>query len=146
MEQVHLLSKNLRRINNLYNKILLNELSTLKLDQHFEALLVLGMQDKPITQNTLAELLRTDKSRIVNIVYELGERGLINSTTNPDDRREHYISLSDKAEKLIPAIAKAVEKTNQLAVTGIKKEKLLAFMEVSELIERNLYVSVDRDK
>src|SRR3569623_980942 len=102
MEQELLLSKTLRRVKQLYHKILLRELAIRDLDQHFEALLVLSEQEKPITQNTLAELLQMDKSRIVSIVYDLGKKHLIISKTNPAYRRQHYISLSAKAKAAIP--------------------------------------------
>ena len=138
MEQVQLLSRNLRRVKQLYNRILLRELAAHNLDQHFEALLALSEQDKPVTQNMLAELLQMDKSRIVSIVYDLGKRNLIIIKTNPADRREHYITLSAKGKGAIPVIENTIAKVNELANTGISEEKLLAFFEASAAMHQNL--------
>jgi DNA-binding MarR family transcriptional regulator len=138
MEHVQLLSRNLRKVKQLYNKLLLRELAAHDLDQHYEALLILAEQDKPITQNMLAELLQMDKSRIVSIVYALGKKKLIISKTNPADRREHYISLSAKARAAIPVIESVIRKVNELANAGLTDEKLSTFFEVSAMMHQNL--------
>jgi DNA-binding MarR family transcriptional regulator len=138
MERVQLLSRNLRGIKQLYNKTLRRELSSHGLDMHFEALLVLSEQEKPVTQNMLAELLQMDKSRIVSIVYDLKKKNLITIKTNPADRRQHYISLSSKAREAIPVIEETVKKVNELVNAGISDEKLLAFFEVSGMMKKNL--------
>jgi DNA-binding MarR family transcriptional regulator len=113
-------------------------LATIELDHHFEILLLLDLQKTPITQNKLAELLRLDKSRIVGIIYELEQKGLIDVKRNPADRREHFINLSTKAKTDIPAIEKVVARINDLAKTGIPRDKLLTFIEVSEQLQLNL--------
>jgi DNA-binding MarR family transcriptional regulator len=91
MKHVQLISRSLRQINNLYKKMLTKELSAFQLDHHFEALLMLAIQDRPVTQNQLAELLQVDKSRVVSIIAYLEQRNLITIEKNPADRREHYI-------------------------------------------------------
>jgi DNA-binding MarR family transcriptional regulator len=138
MENVQFLSRNLKQIANLYTKILSKELAAVELDHHFEILLLLDLQKTPITQNKLAELLKLDKSRIVGIIYELEQKGLIDVKRNPADRREHFINLSGKAKTAIPAIEKVVAKINDLAKAGIPQDKLLTFIEVSEQLQSNL--------
>jgi DNA-binding MarR family transcriptional regulator len=138
MKHVQLISRSLRQINNLYKKMLTKELSAFQLDHHFEALLMLAIQDRPVTQNQLAELLQVDKSRVVSIIAYLEQRNLIMIEKNPADRREHYIHLSSDAVSSIPHIERSVEKINELAEFGIEHEKLATFFEVSELIQQNL--------
>lgn len=138
MKHVQLISRSLRQINNLYKKMLTKELSAFQLDHHFEALLMLAIQDRPVTQNQLAELLQVDKSRVVSIIAYLEQRNLITIEKNPADRREHYIHLSPDAVSSIPHIERSVEKINELAEFGIEHEKLATFFEVSELIQQNL--------
>jgi len=118
--------------------MLTKELSAFQLDHHFEALLMLAIQDRPVTQNQLAELLQVDKSRVVSIIAYLEQRNLITIEKNPADRREHYIHLSPDAVSSIPHIERSVEKINELAEFGIEHEKLATFFEVSELIQQNL--------
>ena len=138
MKRVELISKSLRQINHLYKKIIIKELSAIELDHHYEALLVLATQEQPITQNRLAELLQIDKSRMVNMIHYLEDKKMVYIERNPADRREHYVYLSSSAEKFIPAIERTVEKINELAKFGIAQEKLMAFFEVSEMIQQNL--------
>jgi len=145
MEQVQLLSRNLRRVKQLYNRILLRELAVHGLDAHFEALLALSEQEKHVTQNNLAELLQMDKSRIVSIVYDLGKRHLILIKTNPADRREHYITLSAKGREAIPVIESIIKKVNEMANMGLSDEKLSAFFEVSALMHQNLLHNIAAD-
>ncbi|NCD71123.1 MarR family winged helix-turn-helix transcriptional regulator [Mucilaginibacter agri] len=138
MKHIQLLSQNLRLINYFYTKSLDKELSSMKADYHFEALLVLADQEHPITQNQLAELLHIDKSRVANIVFSMEEQEIIIVKTNPADRRQHLISLSPKAVKSIPGIEKTVEEVNRMANLGISEEKLAVFKEVTEAMMHNL--------
>ncbi|SFT21821.1 MarR family winged helix-turn-helix transcriptional regulator [Mucilaginibacter polytrichastri] len=138
MKHVQLISRSLRQINHLYKKMLTKELSAFELDHHFEALLMLGIQDHPVTQNQLAELLQVDKSRVVSIIAYLEQKKLIKIEKNPADRREHYVHLSSDAVSSIPYIERSVEKINELAEFGIEDEKLATFFEVSEMIQQNL--------
>ena len=91
-----------------------------------------------MTQNKLAELLQIDKSRTAVIVFDLEKRGLVQIKINPDDRRQHYVSLSSTALTSIPNIELSIEKINQLAEAGIEQQKLSTFFEVSEMIQQNL--------
>lgn len=145
MERVQLLSRYLRGIKQLYNKTLRRELASHGLDVHFEALLALSEQEKRVTQNMLAELLQTDKSRIVSIVYDLKKKHLILIKTNPADRREHYISLSAKARAAVPIIEEVIKKVNSMVNAGIGDEKLQAFFEVSCMMRRNLLKNGDME-
>lgn len=138
MKNVQLISKRLKKINYLYTKMILNELSPFELDHHFEALLTLAVEEKQITQNRLSELLQIDKSRTAVIVFDLEKRGLIQISINPHDRRQHYLSLSPLALSSIPHIELSIEKINELAEAGIEQQKLMTFFEVSEMIQHNL--------
>lgn len=122
----------------MYKKILSKELSAFELDHHYEALLILAMQDEPVTQNRLAELLQIDKSRMVNIIFNLQQRDMLYTQQNPADRRQHYVYLSPAAKASIRHIEDVIEQTNKLAEDGITPEKLTTFFEVSEMMQRNL--------
>src|SRR5476651_532459 len=138
MKHVQLISQKLKQINHLYKKILINELSAMELDQHFEVLLTLSTHDEPLTQNKLAGLLQIDKSRMANMVFYLEQRNMVYTQLNPADRREHHVFLSSSAHASAQQIAQIIEKLNSLAEAGIASEKLRTFFEVSELIEQNL--------
>ena len=99
---------------------------------------MLAKQQKPITQNQLAELLHIDKSRVAHIIFSMEESKIVLVKTNPADRRQHLISLSPSALKSIPYIEQKVMEINELANTGISEEKLIVFTEVAEAMMQNL--------
>lgn len=138
MKNTELLSQNLRLINHLYTRSLTRELSSIDANHHFEVLLMLAKQQKPITQNQLAELLHIDKSRVAHIIFSMEESKIVLVKTNPADRRQHLISLSPNALKSIPDIEQKVMEINELANTGISEEKLIVFTEVAEAMMQNL--------
>lgn len=138
MKNTELLSQNLRLINYFYTRNLSRELSSLKVNHHFEVLLTLAKQKKPITQNQLAELLHIDKSRVAHIIFSMEESEIIMVKTNPTDRRQHLISLSPNALNTIPYIEKKVREVNEMANSGISEEKLMVFIEVAEAMMQNL--------
>ena len=138
MMNTELLSQNLRLINYLYTRNLVRELSSIRPNQHFEVLLILAKQQKPINQNQLAELLHIDKSRVAHIVSSMGESKIVEVKNNPADRRQHLISLSANALKSIPYIEQKVMKINELVNAGISQEKMLVFTEVAEAMMQNL--------
>ncbi len=138
MKNTELLSQNLRLINYFYTRNISRELSSIKADHHFEVLLMLAKQKQPITQNQLAALLHIDKSRVAHIIFSMEENQVVMVRTNPDDRRQHLISLSPTALKTIPYIEKKVKEVNELANTGISEEKLSVFIEVAEAMMQNL--------
>lgn len=138
MENIHLLSQNLRLINYFYTRSLAKELSAMKVGYHFEVLLILARQEQPLTQNQLAELLHIDKSRVANIVSSLQEKKLVTVKTNPADRRQHHISLSPDSFQSIPRIERKIQQINEKVHMGISKEKLAVFIEVAEAMMQNL--------
>jgi DNA-binding MarR family transcriptional regulator len=141
MKNVQLLSQKLRLISYFYNRNLARELAQIKVNHHFEMLLILAQQDQPVTQSQLADLLHIDKSRIANIVFALEEKKMVIVKTGKDDRRRHYVSLSPDALQFIPYIEKKVQEVNEQANNGISEQKLNIFLEVSEIIMQNLLKS-----
>ena len=138
MTSIQIISKNLRKISNLYNRLLVKQFSALDLDNYVEILLIISAQEHPHTQNQLAELFQIDKVRMVNILFNLSQKGLIEIARNPADRREHLVYLTPKAETIIPAIRDMLNQTTLLAQDGITKDKLICCFEVLKAMEKNL--------
>lgn len=56
---------------------------------------LLGLGDEPVyTQAALAKKIRADKTRIIGVLDELQQRGLIRRDPDPADRRARLISLT----------------------------------------------------
>lgn len=138
MPRMPLLSLRLRIISKLYTRLLSREMSELDPGLYFEVLLLLSQHESPLTQNQIAEQLRVDKSRVVNIVYYLSSKELIFVENKPDDRRHHNIYLSPAGRSLVPVIMQKVHALNGITTAGIAENDLLVFLKVARQMEHNL--------
>ncbi|MFB9841190.1 MarR family winged helix-turn-helix transcriptional regulator [Mucilaginibacter ginsenosidivorans] len=143
MHSLQLLSQNLRRISKLYSRLLSCEIPVFESDACFAAILILSAQKAPVTQNKLAELLKVDKSRIVHLLLTLNKAQLVDIEVNPDDRRQHYVSLSARGREMAPLISQKVMHIDQLSKNGISNHDLSLFYEVTQKIEQNLAACID---
>ncbi|MEU7630951.1 MarR family transcriptional regulator [Nocardia sp. NPDC049220] len=62
---------------------------------------LLGLGDEPVyTQAALAKKIHADKTRIIGVLDELQERGLIGRDADPVDRRARLVSLTESGRAL----------------------------------------------
>src|SRR6516164_8768156 len=60
-----------------------------------------ALVEQPVrTQAALAQAIRADKSRIISVLDELQERGLIHRQPDEADRRVHLLSLTPEGDRL----------------------------------------------
>ena len=60
-----------------------------------------ALVEQPVrTQATLAQAIHADKSRIIGVLDELQERGLIQRQPDEADRRVHLLSLTPAGDRL----------------------------------------------
>src|SRR5271169_2240235 len=79
-----------------------------------------ALAEQPVrTQAALAQAIGADKSRIIVVLDELQEQGLIRRYPDPDDRRVHLLSLTPAGGELRVAVQ-----------TGIRhnEERILAHL------------------
>lgn len=56
---------------------------------------LVALADEPVrTQAALADAIRADKTRIIPVLDDLQQRGLIDRSPDPADRRSHLLSLT----------------------------------------------------
>jgi DNA-binding MarR family transcriptional regulator len=56
---------------------------------------LVALADEPVrTQAALADAIRADKTRIIAVLDDLQQRGLIERSPDPADRRSHLLSLT----------------------------------------------------
>ena len=82
---------------------------------------------------------------MVNIVAQLSQKGLISVIKNPLDKREHFVYLTPKAEKIIPELSNIIGNTILLLQEGVPHKNLINCFEVLRIINNNL-LSVVREK
>jgi DNA-binding MarR family transcriptional regulator len=59
------------------------------------------LADEPVrTQAALADAIRADKTRIIPVLDDLQQRGLIERSPDPADRRSHRLSLTAAGRRL----------------------------------------------
>jgi DNA-binding MarR family transcriptional regulator len=108
------------------------------LERYHYALLLIDEHQEKLTQKELAKLLQVDKSFIVSMIDYLASNELVCRETNCDDRRQHFLILTEKATKIIPMINQVYKSLNKQAFAGIEKDKINQFFEVIKDLQNNL--------
>lgn len=103
------------------------------------------MNNGKLSQKALAELLDKDKSAIVSIIDILTEKGYVTRVVNPDDRREHLISVTEKAKKDVPQIIEAFENLNRDITKDISAEEMQTFYKVLNQMKSNIQPFLKHD-
>lgn len=114
------------------------KLAHLEIDRHFYLLYRIDKSNEPLTQSQLSDLILQDKSAMVRIVDYLVERGMVKRVQNPNDRREYYIALTTKAEKIMPDIRSAFDELDRVALNNLTKSQLNDMHEGLHIISENL--------
>lgn len=98
--------------------------------QHFALLRYLSHAEGR-SQQALAELLHIPPSRMVALVDDLQERGLVERRPNPSDRRAHAVHLTTKGKRLLGravAVAGRHERRLCAPLTDEERATLLALL------------------
>jgi DNA-binding MarR family transcriptional regulator len=62
---------------------------------------LVALADEPVrTQAALADAIRADKTRIIPVLDDLQQRGLIERSPDPADRRSHLLSLTTAGQQV----------------------------------------------
>ncbi|MBL7882526.1 MAG: MarR family transcriptional regulator [Bacteroidia bacterium] len=113
-------------------------LESIDLERHYTTLILIHKTKNKCTQQYLSDMLHVDKVYMVHILDYLNEKGLVKRIKNPEDRREHLISLTAKGGKVIPEIEKSINQLNQIGLKGISKEEQKVFWMSVQTIMNNL--------
>ena len=68
------------------------------------SVLKLLQEKKLLTQARISEELLADRATVCSVVAKLDQKGFIQKSPSPEDRRAFTISLNDRAEKAVTAI------------------------------------------
>jgi len=71
------------------------------------------------TQAALAQSIGADKSRIIGVLDELQERGLIQRRPDPADRRVHLLSLTEAGSRLRESAREAIQRQEEERVLSV---------------------------
>jgi DNA-binding MarR family transcriptional regulator len=71
---------------------------------------LLRLDDRPLrSQAALAEAIGADKTRIIDVLADLEERGLISRTPDPADRRVRLLALTPEGHRVRTAAQSAIQ-------------------------------------
>jgi DNA-binding MarR family transcriptional regulator len=75
---------------------------------------LLHLDETPIrTQTALAEAIRADKTRIIAVLDDLENRGLIRRRPDPGDRRARLLSLTAEGRQLRDRVQSAIQENEE---------------------------------
>jgi MarR family transcriptional regulator for hemolysin len=121
-----------------YFGALTKRLEHLEIERHYSILIFIENAKEGCTQQCICDCLKIDKVTMVGTLDYLIKKKFVKKTINPDDRREHFIRLTDKAIKILPEIHKAIEGLNNEAFKGMSKEKQKDVYQALHLLQTNL--------
>ena len=81
------------------------------------------------TQAALAKAINADKSRIIGILDELQERGLIRRQPDEADRRVHLLSLTPAGDRLRRAVEAGIRRREEEVLSVLEPAERDAFLE-----------------
>lgn len=104
------------------------------IERYYFPLYIIGKNSGEISQQELADQVLTDKVSLVRILDILTEDGWIERTKNPLDRRQHLLSITEKAKPWIKEIENGLRETNEYFFEFIPEEKRSEFREMLSLM------------
>src|SRR6516165_6656646 len=88
-----------------------------------------ALVEQPVrTQAALAQAIRADKSRIIGVLDELQERGLIHRQPDEADRRVHLLSLTPEGDWLRQSVEAAIRASEREVLATLPAGDREAFL------------------
>lgn len=97
-----------------------------------------ALVEQPVrTQAALAQAINADKSRIIGVLDELQERGLIRRQPDEADRRVHLLSLTPAGDRLRRSVEAGIRRREEEVLAVLAPGRRDAFLEsLKALYER----------
>ena len=96
-----------------------------------------------LTQQQIADYLLKDKNSVVKLVDGLEDRKLVRRTSNPKDRRQNLIEVTDYAKSIQEKVTKVAVDAVDKIVNGISKEDMQAYIRVLSKMAENMNNDID---
>lgn len=90
------------------------------------------------TQKEIEEDLQVSHPTVVGIVSRMEQKGFLQTWTDPMDRRNKLVCLTDKARQVDQEIDATVEKQDQMLLRGLSEQQVDELRGYLALIIRNL--------
>ena len=80
------------------------------------------------TQAALAEFIGADKSRIIGVLDELEDNGLLARTRDPADRRARFVAVTDEGRSKRRAVQADIQRTEERLLAELPPADRAAFL------------------
>ena len=88
-----------------------------------------ALVEQPVrTQAALAQAIHADKSRIISVLDELQERGLIQRQPDETDRRVHLLSLTQAGDRLRRSVEADIRRREEEVLAALPPADRDAFL------------------
>jgi DNA-binding MarR family transcriptional regulator len=84
------------------------------------------------TQAALAEAIGADKTRIIAILDELQQRGLIERVADPDDRRARLLAITKEGRRVKDAVQTTIQRGEERWLGTLSAADRAVFLRVLE--------------
>ncbi len=126
------------KISRIFLADLQRNLSHLDIDRSYYPLVLIQAGNGQLTQKELSGKLLCNKVQAVRIIDYLSSNGYVERVKNANDRRKINLTITGKAEKVLPDIRMAFYKTTSTAVKGIPENQVDELYFLLTKIENNL--------
>lgn len=91
-----------------------------------------------LTQQEIADIVMKDKNSIVKLVDGLEKRNLVKRVSNPKDRRQNLIEVTDYAMSIRERVTELAMEAVDRIIKGIPKEQMNTFIVVLSKMADNM--------
>ncbi len=96
-----------------------------------------------LTQQQIADITLRDKNSTVKLIDGLESRKLVTRVSNPDDRRQNLIKVTDYSRSIKDKVTKVAMDSVQKIIRGLAQPDLEAFVRMLSKMELNIDPKVD---
>jgi len=109
---------------------------------HVPVLVALA-EEGPLTQRELAQRTRVEQPTAAALLQRMDAAGLIIRSPDPRDRRSTRISLSARADAVLPEALRLLTEVNSAATAGLSAAELEALHDVLQRLLANLDTMIE---
>lgn len=113
------------------------QLTHLDINRSFYPLMLIDSH-RGMTQQELADMLLVDKVQVVRIIDYLSKNGYVKRILNPDDRRKYQLSVTEKAEHVMPQIKAVIHEVMKETFQGFTPQQVNSLYDMLYKMEINL--------
>jgi DNA-binding MarR family transcriptional regulator len=94
-----------------------------------------ALDDEPVrTQAALAEFIGADKSRIIGVLDELEDGGLLRRTRDPVDRRARFVAITDEGRQKREKVQADIQRGEEGVLAHLPPDDREAFLRALEVL------------